>query len=481
MEVDVIVVGSGFGGIGMAIEIERRKLGTYVVLERAASLGGTWRDNSYPGAACDVPSSFYSYSFAPSDWSRRYATHDEILAYLEKTAESFAVTSRVRYNETVQTMTWDETSERWQVVTSSGAQFVSRYVVDAIGQLSRPRGAGIQGESNFAGPQFHTAQWDHSLDLAGRRVGLFGTGASAIQVGPAIAETVGSLTVFQRSAPYIMDRHDPMIPNWLRAIHRWLPFVQYPARLKTYVIGEIASVALVGNTKLRAGLKKRWREYRDEVITDENLRALTTPDYVIGCKRVLFSSSWYPMLKKENVALVCAEVDHVDATGIVTKDGAHHDLDVLIWATGFETTSFTGEIVITGRGGVDIHEQWGRRPSAYRGVSVANFPNFFLLYGPNTNLGTNSIIFMLEAQIGYVAGLIRASNDLGGRPRSVDAQVERDFVADIDRRSASSSWTTSCSSWYTVDGVNTNNWPAGTWAYRRLLKDIDIQNYPAIS
>jgi cation diffusion facilitator CzcD-associated flavoprotein CzcO len=187
------------------------------------------------------------------------------------------------------------------------------------------------------------------------------------------------------------------------------------------------------------------------------------------------------MLKKENVALVCAEVDHVDATGIVTKDGAHHDLDVLIWATGFETTSFTGEIVITGRGGVDIHEQWGRRPSAYRGVSVANFPNFFLLYGPNTNLGTNSIIFMLEAQIGYVAGLIRASNDLGGRPRSVDAQVERDFVADIDRRSASSSWTTSCSSWYTVDGVNTNNWPAGTWAYRRLLKDIDIQNYPAIS
>lgn len=480
LDADVIIIGSGFGGVSMALEIQRRALGSYLILERAESLGGTWRDNTYPGAACDVPASLYRYSFAPHSWSRRYPPHHEILAYLIDVATTRGVSEHILFSQTVTTLSWNDRGRCWDVTTADGTLRRARYVVDAIGQLSRPATADIAGRDDFAGPSFHTARWDHSVDLTDKRVAIVGTGASAIQVAPAIADRVASLTIFQRSAPYVLEKNDPTNSARRRWTQKWLPGLQKPARLRSFILGEVFAAGIVGNLKLRATFTGGWQKYRDEVITDSELRRATTPDYALGCKRVLFSSEWYPTLNKPHVELVTTPIEKLDARGVLLRDGRHLDVDVVVWATGFETASFTGDLEITGREGQGLKDLWGARPFAHRGVSVPQFPNFFFLYGPNTNLGSNSIIYMLETQSSYIGSLLRAFRDQGGAPREIDADVAAEFVASMDRASEKSSWMSSCSSWYTHGGINTNNWPGSTSSYRRLLRQVDVENYRAI-
>jgi cation diffusion facilitator CzcD-associated flavoprotein CzcO len=476
VEVDVVIVGAGFGGLGMAIEMRRRDLGTYVVLERSGDIGGTWRDNTYPGACCDVPGALYRYSFAPQAWSRRYPPQEEILSYLRRCAARYRVLGRVALNEEVLGIAWDAASERWEV-DATGGRWRGRHVVLALGQLSRPAPAEIDRLDTFTGATFHSARWRHDVDLAGRRVGVIGTGASAIQIVPRVAEVAQRVTVFQRSAPYVLAKADRSSTATSRAAQRALPWLQLPARARYFLAGEEMASAIGGDERRRDRLAARWRDLRDRDVPEGDLRVKTTPDYPFGCKRVLFADDWYRTVVRDDVELVTAAIDHVDGAAVVTSDGARHDLDVLVHATGFETRSFVGELEVLGRGGARLSDVWSTRPFAHRGVEVPGFPNLHLLYGPNTNLGSNSVVYMLEAQIGYVAGLIRAGRDGHVGSLEVTEAAAAEWLEGIDAASATSSWLAGCSSWYTAGGLNTHNWPHRARRYHRLLREIDLRNY----
>jgi cation diffusion facilitator CzcD-associated flavoprotein CzcO len=476
---DVVIIGTGFGGIGMAAEIERRGLGTYLVLEQADDLGGTWRDNTYPGSACDAPADLYSYSWAPRSWSRRFPPHDEILAYLRDVADEQGVTENIRFGATVTSVRFDDTSGLWEVGTAEGGRVTAACVVSAMGQLNRPHYPDIEGLAEFAGPVVHSARWDHGVRTAGRRVGVVGTGASAIQIVPSIAEATESLTVFQRSAPYVLAKPDRVTPALQHRVAARAPWVTRPQRARFFARGELLGLAITGNKRVAAKVVHDWRARMEAVVLDPDLRALCTPDYRLGCKRVLFSEDWYPALVRDNVTVVADPITRVTKTGVRTMDGTLHKLDVLVLATGFEATGFLQPVTVTGRGGADLQGSWGHRPVAYRGVAYPGFPNLFILYGPNTNLGSNSIIYMLEAQIRYVASVLQAEDR--SRLACVDVRPEAldRWRTEMDEASERSAWVTGCHSWYTVDGVNTNNWPKPTYRYARLMRQVDLIDYEA--
>jgi cation diffusion facilitator CzcD-associated flavoprotein CzcO len=476
---DVVIIGTGFGGIGMAAEIERRGLGTYVLLEQADDLGGTWRDNTYPGSACDVPADLYSFSWASKSWSRRFPPHDEILAYLRDVADERGVTPNIRFGATVTSVRFDDASGRWEVETAEGLRITAACVVSAMGQLNRPHRPDIDGLDEFAGPVVHSARWDDALDVAGRRVGVVGTGASAIQIVPAIAGATDSLTVFQRSAPYVLAKPDRVTPAVQHRIAARAPWVTRTERARFFARGELLGLAIAGNERVASRVVRDWRTRMESVILDPELRAICTPDYRLGCKRILFSEDWYPALARDNVTVVTEPITRVTKTGVRTGDGALHRLDVIVLATGFEATRFLQPVAVTGRGGVDLQTSWGHRPIAYRGVAYPGFPNFFILYGPNTNLGSNSIVYMLEAQIGYVASILQSVERsrlafVDVRPEALDR-----WRAMVDEATERSAWVTGCHNWYTVDGVNTNNWPKATYQYARLMRQVDLIDYEA--
>jgi cation diffusion facilitator CzcD-associated flavoprotein CzcO len=475
--VEVLIIGSGFGGLGMAIEIDRRRLGSYLILEQADGIGGTWRDNTYPGAACDVKATLYHYSYAPWAWSRTYPPQSEILAYIRATADRYRVTPRVLTNKSVVSATWKSEWGLWEVVCKDNTKYHGRYLVGATGQLNRPSVPEFPGRETFAGPQFHTARWDHSVDLAGKRVALIGSGASAIQVGPAIADSVSQLEVFQRSAPYVVPKEDPETTRGQRRRQQYLPWTTLLSRLRSYVFGELFGAGLVGKKEIRGKARAQWETYVNAVVQDSELRAKIEPDYEIGCKRVLLASDWYSTLQRDNVSLVTSGIDAITPRGVKTADGVEHEFDVLVFATGFSTTDFLAPMQITGREGQTLREVWAARPIAHRGVTVPEFPNFFVLYGPNTNLGSNSILFMLESQIQYVAHLMRAANDRDWRGIEVTPAALEEWRSMIDDESGETAWLQGCQSWYTVDGVNTNNWPKSSWQYHQLLRSVDLTNY----
>ncbi len=475
--VEVIIIGSGFGGLGMAIEIDRRRLGSYLILEKEDSVGGTWRDNSYPGAACDVKATLYHYSYAPWAWSRTYPPQSEILAYIRATADRYRVTPRVLPNKTVIRATWRREWGLWEVECQDKTKYFGRYLVGATGQLNRPSVPDFPGRESFAGPQFHTARWNHSVDLSGKRVALIGSGASAIQVGPAIAGTVGHLSVFQRSAPYVMPKEDPETTPGQRRRQQYFPWTTLVSRLRAYVYGELFGAGLVGKKEIRSKARAQWEMYVNAVVKDADLRKRIVPDYEIGCKRVLLASDWYSTLQRENVDLVTSGIDAITPKGVRTADGVEHEFDVLIYATGFSTTDFLAPIEITGRTETTLRDAWANRPLAHRGVTVPEFPNLFVLYGPNTNLGSNSILFMLESQIQYVAHLMRAANDRDWRGIEVRTEALEEWRHMIDDESGDTAWVQGCHSWYTIDGVNTNNWPKSSWQYHQLMRSVDLANY----
>lgn len=475
--VDVIIIGTGFGGVGMASALERYGRGSYVVLEKQSTLGGTWRENTYPGAACDVKATLYHYSFAPWTWSRAYPAQPEILRYLNDTADLFGVTPHVRFGEDVTSARWEEATSRWVVRTARGSTYVGRHLVSATGQLSRPHIPAIEGASTFGGEQFHTAQWRHDVALAGKRVAVIGSGASAIQVVPAIAPEVGELTVFQRSAPYVMPKEDPITTAAQRWRQRWFPRTTTWSRLRAYLYGELFGSGLVGKTAVRTKARAQWELYVSAVVRDPALRSKIEPDYEIGCKRVLLASDWYSTLQQSNVQLETNAISRITTDGVLTSDGVTHHADVIIWATGFDTTNFLAPMELYGVGGVSLRDVWRERPMAHRGVSVPAFPNFHILYGPNTNLGSNSIIFMLESQIDYVVQLMRLGEDQRWAATAVTDEAFSRWRDFIDAASSTTAWVQGCSSWYTKDGVNTNNWPQSSWRYHRLLRDVDVRDF----
>ncbi|TMC07167.1 MAG: NAD(P)/FAD-dependent oxidoreductase [Chloroflexi bacterium] len=475
-ELDVAIVGAGFGGLGMATRLRGTGL-TYAIFEKAARIGGTWRENTYPGAGCDVPSHLYSFSFHQRSWPRRYSGQAEILAYLEELCDHYGLRPRLRLGAEVSAVAFDEERGRWRLTLGGGEEVVARVVVSSVGQLNRPLLPDIPGRDRFGGPSWHSARWRHDCPLDGRRVAVVGTGASVIQFVPEIARRAARVHVFQRSAPYVIPKPDRPYGARERRLYETVPLLRQADRLRIYLTGELLGTALVGSPALRKTLEGRWRTFMESQVADPELRDRCTPDYVIGCKRILFSNDWYPTLLLPSVELVTDPIAEITGTGVSTEDGAHREVDAIVYGTGFQATGFLQPMRVTGAGGRDLHEVWRDGAEAYRGVTVAGFPNFFMLYGPNTNLGSNSIIFMLEAQIGYVAGALATLRRKGLDWVDVRDEVQAEFNRWVQAQSHRTVWETGCHSWYTTGGRNTNNWPTYPFRYRRQLRRFDLRSY----
>jgi cation diffusion facilitator CzcD-associated flavoprotein CzcO len=470
----VVVIGAGFGGLGVARELRRRGLTEVTVLERADAVGGVWRDNTYPGAACDVPSPLYSWSWAPNpDWSRRYSRQPEILAYLRATAEAEGLLDLVRTGTEVTAARFDDAAGVWHVETSTGP-LEADLLVSAVGQLSTPVVPAVPGR--FEGPAFHSARWRHDVDLTGRRVAVVGTGASAVQFVPGIVDRVAALTVFQRSAPYVVPKPDQEYsPRHSRLFHR-VPATLAAERRAVFWVSERLNSALAGGSPVArpmiAAVRAAWRLTLRAQVKDPDLRRRLVPDYPLGCKRLLFSNDWYPALAREHVEVVTQQVTGLEAGGVRTGDGALHEADVLIWGTGFAATRFLSPMRITGVGGADLHETWRDGARAHLGISVPGFPNFFCVYGPNTNLGGSSIIAMMEAQAAYIGQVADRIADGGPRVVDVRPEAEQAYDTEIQGRLSTSAWA-GCDSWYVDGGRITTNWPGLVAEYQRRTATVD--------
>jgi cation diffusion facilitator CzcD-associated flavoprotein CzcO/acetyl esterase/lipase len=478
----IAIIGAGFGGIGLGIQLKRAGFEDFTIMEKGEGIGGVWRDNTYPGATCDVPSHLYSFSFEPNpDWSRRFSPQSEILDYLGRCIRKYGLERHLRLGTEVRRAEFDEDAGRWRVETSNGETLEVDVLVSACGQLSRPAITRIPGAERFAGPIFHTARWDHSVELDGKRVAVIGTGASTIQVVPGIADRVGGLHVYQRSAPYVIPKQDRPYRNWERRLFRWFP----PARLATrfwqwlafeFFISAFNQFRGVG----RLGVRMFERNL-DEQVRDPELKRALTPDHVLGCKRVLISGDYYATLERANVELVTQGVRELTEGGVVAEDGSERPADVVVLSTGFESTRFLAPMEILGRGGTDLNEAWREGASAYLGLTVAGFPNLFVMYGPNTNLGSGSIIFQLESQMAYIVDAVRKLAATGGA-LAVRPEVQEAFDREMQRRLSTSVWQTGCNNWYVDEhGRNTNNWPGFTLEYRWRTWRLDPRDYELVN
>lgn len=477
--VAVAVVGSGFAGLGMAIRLRREGITDFVVLERAGDLGGTWRANTYPGCACDVPSHLYSYSFAPNPhWGRTFSDQPEIWAYLRRCAEDFGVTGHLRYRCEVTGADWDAQARCWRIRTSRGA-LTARVLVSATGALSDPTTPDIDGLADFTGTLFHSAEWDHGSDLAGRRVAVVGTGASAIQFVPRIAPEVARLHLFCRTPPWVLPRPDRDLTRIERWVYQRVPAAQRLVRIGIYWARELTLPAFTGNDRMRALAERRARAHLARQVPDPELRAKLTPDYRIGCKRILISDDFYPALSRPNVEVVTEPVVRVRARSVVTADGAERDVDAIILATGFRVTDLPAAGLIRGADGRSLADAWQGSPNAYLGTSVAGFPNLFLLVGPNTGLGHTSMVFMIESQVNYVLDCLRGMRERGLATADVRPEVQASYNAGLDAAMSDTVWVSGgCRSWY-LDrtGRNSTLWPGPTWRFRRRTRRFRPADY----
>ena len=473
----VAIIGAGFGGLGMAIALQRAGLEDFVVLDRADDLGGTWRDNTYPGLTCDIPSQLYSFSFRPWRWSRRFPARDEILAYLHALVAEHGLGPRLRFGRGVTKAEFDEGHAIWQITLDDGSTLNAKAVVCAVGQLGRPVLPDLPGRDEFNGPAWHSARWNHQVDLTQQRVAVVGTGASAIQFVPEIAKVAGHVDVYQRTPPYVLPKADRPYRETEQALFDRVPAVRKADRLRIFLYGELLTTGFVLSPKMLAAPMAMWRRQLRTQIADPRLRERCVPDYVMGCKRVVFSDDWYPALTRPDVELVTDPIERIVPAGVITQDGITRPADVIIYATGFQATQFLAPMQVEGRGHRKLHEAWQDGAQAYLGITVTGFPNFFMLYGPNTNLGGNSIIYMLEGQIGYVLGALRALTEHRLAWLDVRPDVQQKFNAWVQSASRTSVWESGCHSWYTTGGRNTNNWPDHTFLYRRRVRRFDLSAY----
>nr|WP_205998790.1 NAD(P)/FAD-dependent oxidoreductase [Paraburkholderia sp. Ac-20342] len=479
----IAIVGSGFAGIGMAIRLLRMGIASFTIYEAASDIGGTWRDNTYPGAACDIPSHLYSFSFeANPSWSRAFSGQAEILAYLRHCARKYGIERHVRCNAKVSAARFDDTRQLWHVDidTNSTRETVEADVlIAASGPLSRPALPRIAGIERFAGKLFHSARWDHAYPLDGKRVAVIGTGASAIQFVPRIQPRVAHLDLFQRTAPWVMPKPDKAVGPRMQRLFRALPFTQRLVRSAIYWQLESRALAFVVNPKLMKLPTKFGLSYLERRVRDPALRAKLTPNYRLGCKRILLSSDYYPAVCAPNVEVVTSGIREIVADGIVTEDGVHRQVDAIICGTGFQVNDVRAPFEVSGLDGADLSTLWLRDgPEAYLGTSIANFPNFFMIVGPNTGLGHNSMIYMIESQLQYIVDCLRVLRRRNARTMTVRADVQRDFNARLQQDMRRSVWTTGCHSWYqTNSGKVTAIWPGFTFAFRRRTRRVRPEDY----
>jgi cation diffusion facilitator CzcD-associated flavoprotein CzcO len=475
----IVIIGSGFAGLCMAIRLKQAGYHRFVILEKNDDLGGTWRDNKYPGCACDVPSHMYSFSFELNPgWSRMFAPQQEIWEYLRRCADKYGVAAHIRYGCAVERMEWDDTIGRWRIVTVAGEVYTTRAIVSGIGALHVPSIPAIPGAERFAGAAFHSAQWDRSCDLSGHRVAVVGTGASAVQFVPEIAKQAGRVYVFQRTPPWIHPRPDFEIPPAVRATFASAPPVMRAFRDGIYCLLETRAVGFAVHPTLMAPLQWMAERHIERQIGDPALRAKVTPDYTIGCKRILLSSDYYPALTRPNVDLVTDPIARITDTGLACADGSAFAVDVIIYGTGFKTVEAIAELNVAGRDGVKLQDAWRGGIEAYHGITVAGFPNFFLLLGPNTGLAHNSVVFMIESQVQHVMSCLRLLARQERDTIEAGAAAQRRFNDGIQRRLRRAVWSAGgCKSWYLdADGVNRALWPGFSfeyWARTRRARRAD--------
>ena len=479
---DVLIVGSGLAGVGMGIRLERDGRRDFLLIEQEDAIGGTWRDNHYPGCACDVASPLYSFSFAPNpDWSRLYAGHAEIRAYVESCADEAGIRDRIRTGAQLTAAEWDEEARLWRAQVNGREEITARVIVSALGGLTRPSIPEIDGLGSFTGDLFHSARWNHDVDLTGKRVAVVGTGASAIQLVPRIARRAAHVDVYQRTPPWVIPKVDRGFSRAERALFRRLPVTQRALRGAIYAIHEAVAVGNTVEPRLHVPLEMLGRAHIRRQIRDPELRRQVTPDYRIGCKRILISNSWYRALDSDHVDLLTGGIDRVTPDGVVGSDGAERPVDALVLATGFRPTDLLTPLTMHGRDGRDVNDAWRDGIHAHLGTTVAGFPNMFILTGPNTGTGHNSQLYMIESQYEYVLGALRAMESEGLDSLDVRPEAESAFNERVQRRMERTVWLRGgCSSWYLdAQGRNVTLWPSFTFSYRSATAQFDRDSYTA--
>jgi cation diffusion facilitator CzcD-associated flavoprotein CzcO len=475
----IAIIGAGFGGLAVALELKRAGIETFTMLERADEVGGVWQANTYPGAACDVPSVIYQFSrHLKADWSRRFGSQAEIRQYLREVSIETGVREHIRFGAEVLAATFDEDCSNWVLELGDGETMTVDVLVCATGQLSRPRIPDIDRRGTFAGQQFHSAEWDHTANLAGKRAVVVGGGASAIQVVPAIADTARSVTVIQRSPSWVGAKYDWKTPRREPLLMRRLPAAlrAYHAAMWWYFESRYPLV-LRRADPVRRVLEARMRRSIRDTVKDPAKVAAATPDYKLGCNRILLSSDWYPTIARTDVELLRATVAAMNSTGVVTSDGREITADVVVWCTGFTATEYLAPMAITGRAGLSIGDVWADGPEAYLGLTTPGFPNMFMSYGPNTGSLTNTIISMLEYQARYTR---QAIEHLAGRGGAIEIRrsVHDAYNTELQDRLAQTVFTTGCPGWYTTAaGKVTTVWPGSHIDYRRRTRHFDPDVY----
>jgi cation diffusion facilitator CzcD-associated flavoprotein CzcO len=474
----IAIVGAGFAGIGLAIQLKRAGYSKIILYEKAAGLGGTWRDNAYPGAACDVPSHLYSFSFAPkSDWQGRFGSQGEILAYIEDVASRFGVKSMVRFGTAVTRAVFDEGRGTWTVEDSRREREVFDVFVTAVGQLSIPSVPRMEGLDDFGGARFHSASWDHSIALEGKRIAVIGSAASAVQIVPELTRLASRLAVFQRTPNWLIPRWNWQYSAAGKALFRWLPFYRLLTRASIYCFQEALFGALRTGSTLNRIMKGIALWHLRRQVPDAGLRAKLRPHFELGCKRLLLSDDYFPSFNQPHVELVIERIERFVPAGIRTVDGKERAFDVVVFATGFDVRSSLRPVEIRGRGSVDLQDRWSQSPEAYRGVAVPDFPNMLILYGPNTNLGHNSILFMLECQFDYIVQCLDRIVSRNLRTLEVSAEASEKYNRDVQNQLAGMVWTTGCGNWYGENGRISANWSGSTFRYWRETRRVDFHHF----
>ena len=475
----VAIIGTGFGGVATAIRLLQDGVHDVRMLERFEDTGGTWRDNTYPGAACDIPSHLYSLADEPNpDWSRHYAPQPEIRAYLDRVVAKHGLRERTTFGFDVRRAVWDDPSATWTLTAADGREVTSDVLVNASGGLKDPKHPAIHGLEDFGGPVLHSARWDHDVELTGRRIGSIGTGASAIQLVPELAERASELTVFQRTPPWIIPRLDRAFTAAEQFAFRNVPGARAAFRRAIFLEHELFHKAFQADHPLNRVGEGLARTQLRRQVRDPRLREELTPDDAFGCKRVLRSDDYYPALTRDHVTVATTDVERITADGVVLTDGRRVDLDVLVLCTGFTVDDPLHGTEVIGRDGRDLDEFWDGRPSAHLSTAVPGFPNAFMVLGPNAGLGHNSAILMIEAAVGYIADAIAKMRQRDIVALEVAEFVHEDFVRWIDDELASSSWAEGCASWYLNDrGENFTVWPGTVGSYQEALAEVDLSDY----
>ncbi len=476
----IAIVGAGFAGIGMAVVLRRAGFTNVTIFEKAAGVGGTWRDNTYPGAACDVPSHLYSFSFAPkTDWPHRYSSQADILGYIEDVVDRFVLRDCIRLGLGVTEAHYDGEARVWHVHSSDGAVAAFDIFVPAVGQLSLPQIPAFAGLPAFKGAAFHAARWDHGVAMEGKRVAVVGAAASAVQIVPELAKICAQLSVYQRTPSWIIPRGNHGYGKRWQAAFRRFPALRRAVRNWLYGRQEFLFGAFRTGSRRNKLVTGMAKQHLARQVNDPDLRAKLTPTYTLGCKRLLVSDDYLPCFNQANVELVTSAITRFTPTGIRTADGQERAFDAVVFATGFDVRNCLSPVRITGRAGASLQELWAEGPFAYRGVAVPGFPNLFLLYGPNTNLGHNSIIFMLECQFDYIRQCVERIAVEGLAALEVREEACRAYNDTLHTQLGATVWATGCGSWYGQDGKITANWSGSSTAYWRQMRVPVAEDFAA--